>query len=70
MIIFEITIKIYGSFNLQNPNYHLEIEKEKKITNEIANKILAFSNKKITLEKLTNEQLKEIYNLMSSNYNR
>ena len=68
--IFEIANKIYGSLTLQNPNYNLEIEKEKIITNEITNKVLAFSNKKITLEKPTNEQLKEIYNLMNSNYNR
>ena len=68
--IFEIANKIYGSLSLQNPNYNLEIEKEKIITNEITNKVLAFSNKKITLEKPTNEQLKEIYNLMNSNYNR
>ena len=68
--IFEIANQIYGNLSLQNPNYNLEIEKEKIITNKITNKILSFSNKKITLEKPTNEELKEIHNLMNSKDNR
>ena len=68
--IFEIANQIYGNLSVQNPKYNLEIEKAKIITNKICNKILSFSNKEIRLEKPTNEELKEIYNLMNSKNNR
>ena len=68
--IFEIANKIYENLSLKNPKYNIEIEKDKIITNNIANKILAFSNQNISLEKPTKEEINKIKTLMDSKYNR
>ena len=68
--IFEIANKIYENLSLKNPKYNIEIEKDKIITNNIANKILAFSNQNISLEKPTKEEINKIKKLMDSKYNR
>ena len=68
--IFEIANKIYENLSLKNPKYNIEIEKDKIITNNISNKILAFSNQNISLEKPTKEEINKINKLMDSKYNR
>ena len=68
--IFEIANKIYENLSLKNPKYNIEIEKDKIITNNISNKILAFSNQNISLEKPTKEEINKIKKLMDSKYNR
>lgn len=68
--IFEIANKLYEKLSLKNPKYNIEIEKDKIITNNISNKILAFSNQNISLEKPTKEEINKIKKLMDSKYNR
>ena len=68
--IYEIANIIYSNLTLKNPNYNLKIEKEKVITNKIANKILAFSNKEINLDLPDDDELIQINKLMESKYNR
>lgn len=68
--IYEIANKIYKKLNLKYPNYNLEIEKEKLLTNKISNKILSFINKNNKLESPSKEELKQINKLMDSKFNR
>ena len=68
--IYEIANKIYQKLNYKNPNYILEVEKEKLITNQISNKIFAFGNKNIKLVSPSKEEIKQINKLMESKFNR
>ena len=50
---------------LKDKHYIMEIEEEKLQTNELTNKIFAFSNKNISLPEIKDEELEILKNLMS-----
>ena len=68
--VFEMVKKLYEFLRLKDEDYNLDIEKEKILTNNITNKILSFSNKKINLQEETEEELNKINELMKKKENR
>ena len=68
--IFEIVKKLYEYLSLRDENYNLEIEEEKIIVNNITNKILSFSNNKLSLPEETEEELNTINKLIQRKENR
>ena len=68
--IFKIVKKLYEYLSLRDENYNLEIEEEKIIVNNITNKILSFSNNKLSLPEETEEELNTINKLIQRKENR
>ncbi len=68
--IFEIVKKLYEYLSLRDEDYNLEIEEEKVIVNNITNKILSFSNNKLSLPEETEEELNTINKLIQRKENR
>ena len=66
----KVVKKLFEYLILKDKDYIMEIEEEKLQTNELTNKIFAFSNKNISLPEIKDEELEILKNLMSKIENR
>ncbi len=68
--INKVVKTLFDNLILKDKDYNIEIEEEKILTNELINKMFAFSNKNITLPELKEEELEKLKNLMRKKDNR
>ena len=68
--INKVVKTLFDNLILKDKDYNIEIEEEKILTNELINKMFAFSNKNITLPELKEEEFEKLKNLMRKKDNR
>ena len=68
--MYEIVQKIYQYLSIKDDEFDLNIEKEKYLTNNIVNKIFNFSNKTLYIPDETDEDIKNLNELLKKKHNR